>query len=79
MVLRSCWLTVLKYLSEAAQRPMRRLTRPVAERGWLAALKAAASFANEELNTALDEDVDVQYLLCTALTRDHDNPKMANG
>ena len=45
--------------------PIRRkpiLRKPVADVDWLAALKAAAAAASEELSTALDEEVDVQYL-----------------
>ena len=33
-----------------------------AEGDWLAALKAAAAAAREDLSTALDEEVEVQYL-----------------
>ena len=38
------------------------MRKPAAEGDWLAALQSAAAAASEELSTALDEDVEVQYI-----------------
>ena len=38
------------------------MRKPAADRDWLPALKAAEAAASEDLSTALDEEVEVQYL-----------------